>query len=211
MKSNRFIQDKKGQLDINLALVAVLGLVLISSFLVIGTVILQGLVDGAGIDASTQGAVVYTQSGVSVDNGNVTIGTEVYTLSNSTFGEFYIDNGYNTTATFFVDAFVTEINANSTLITAVDNGDDTATVTSILSGTVGNYASTENMSNGAFASATMTGGVNSDSFYATITSLTGNIESAMGLAGTLLLVIIGVAILMLLAGVMVIMQLFTRR
>lgn len=211
MKSNRFIQDKKGQLDINLGLVAVLGLVLISSFLVIGTVILQGLVDGAGIDASTQGAVVYTQSGVSVDNGNVTIGTEVYTLSNSTFGEFYIDNGYNTTATFFVDAFVTEINANSTLITAVDNGDDTATVTSILGGTVGNYASTENMSNGAFASATMTGGVNADSFYATITSLTGNIESAMGLAGTLLLVIIGVAILMLLAGVMVIMQLFTRR
>lgn len=211
MKSNRFIQDKKGQLDINLALVAVLGLVLISSFLVIGTVILQGLVDGAGIDASTQGAVVYTQSGVSVDNGNVTIGTEVYTLSNSTFGEFYIDNGYNTTATFFVDAFVTEINANSTLITAVDNGDDTATVTSILGGTVGNYASTENMSNGAFASATMTGGVNADSFYATITSLTGNIASAMGLAGTLLLVIIGVAILMMLAGVMVIMQLFTRR
>ena len=211
MKSNRFIQDKKGQLDINLALVAVLGLVLISSFLVIGTVILQGLVDGAGIDASTQGAVVYTQSGVSVDNGNVTIGTEVYTLSNNTFGAFYIDNGYNNTSTFFVDAFVTEINANSTLITAVDNGDDTATVTSILSGTVGNYASTENMSNGAFASATMTGGVNADSFYATITSLTGNIESAMGLAGTLLLVIIGVAILMLLAGVMVIMQLFTRR
>ena len=211
MKSNRFIQDKKGQLDINLGLVAVLGLVLISSFLVIGTVILQGLVDGSNIDASTQGTVVYTQSGVSVDNGNVTIGTEVYTLSNSTFGEFYIDNGYNTTATFFVDAFVTEINANSTLITAVDNGDDTATVTSILGGTVGNYASTENMSNGAFASATMTGGVNADSFYATITSLTGNIESAMGLAGTLLLVIIGVAILMLLAGVMVIMQLFTRR
>ena len=98
-KGNRFITDMKGQLDINLAVAAVLGLVLVAAFLVIGTVVLQGVVDGAGIEAG-------------------------------------------------------------------------------------------------------------DTFYNTLDNLTNNIESAMGLAGTLLLVIIGVAILMLLAGVMVIMQIF---
>ena len=98
-KGNRFIADMKGQLDINLAVVSVLGLVLVSAFLVIGTVVLQGVVDGAGI-------------------------------------------------------------------------------------------------------------VEGDSFYNTTVTLTEAIQAAMGLAGTLLLVIIGVAILMLLAGVMVIMQIF---
>lgn len=101
MKANRFVADIKGQLDINLAVAAVLGLVLVSAFLVIGTVVLQGIVDGAGIESG-------------------------------------------------------------------------------------------------------------DTFYSTLDNLTSSIQSAMGLAGTLLLVIIGVAILMLLAGVMVIMQIFTR-
>lgn len=101
MKANRFVADIKGQLDINLAVAAVLGLVLVSAFLVIGTVVLQGIVDGSGITSG-------------------------------------------------------------------------------------------------------------DTFYTTLDNLTSSIQSAMGLAGTLLLVIIGVAILMLLAGVMVIMQIFTR-
>lgn len=99
MKANRFLSDESGQLDINLALVAILGLVLAAAFLVIGTVVLQGVVDGAGI-------------------------------------------------------------------------------------------------------------VSGDTFYNTLDNITTSIESSMALAGTLLLVIIGVAILMLLAGVMVIMRLF---
>jgi hypothetical protein len=99
MKANSFLSDEKGQLDINLALVAILGLVLAAAFLVIGTVVIQGVVDGSGIESG-------------------------------------------------------------------------------------------------------------DSFYYTLDNITSSIESAMGLAGTLLLVIIGVAILMLLAGVMVIMRMF---
>jgi hypothetical protein len=38
MKANQFLPDIRGQLDINLAVAAVLGLVLVSAFLVIGTV-----------------------------------------------------------------------------------------------------------------------------------------------------------------------------
>jgi hypothetical protein len=210
MKSNKFIQNTKGQLDINLAVLAVLGLVLVSSFLVIGTVVLQGIVDGTGIEASTQGTVVYTQSDISTHLENITIGSEIYTITNTTTAAFDVPVGTNMTATKLIEELVAEIGVSSVLVTAVDNGDDTTTITSILGGTVGNYASTNNVANGTFATATLTGGVDADSFYTTLTTLTTSIQSAMALAGTLLMVIIGTAILMLLAGVMVIMQLFRR-
>lgn len=45
-----------------------------------------------------------------------------------------------------------------------------------------------------------------DTFYFTLDNITNSIESAMGLSGTLLLVIIGVAILTMLASVMTIMS-----
>jgi len=98
-KANGFLADTRGQLDINLAVAAILGLILASAFLVIGIVVLQGIVDGAGI-------------------------------------------------------------------------------------------------------------VSGDTFYNALDNVTGDIESSMSLAGTMLLVIIGVAILMMLAGVMVIMRMF---
>jgi predicted outer membrane lipoprotein len=98
-KANGFLADTKGQLDINLAVAAILGLILASAFLVIGIVVLQGIVDGAGIASG-------------------------------------------------------------------------------------------------------------DTFYYALDNVTNDIESSMSLAGTMLLVIIGVAILMMLAGVMVIMRMF---
>ena len=98
-KANGFLADNRGQLDINLAVAAILGLILASAFLVIGIVVIQGIVDGAGIGV------------------------------------------------------------NDTMYNALDN-------------------------------------------------VTNDIESSMSLAGTMLLVIIGVAILMMLAGVMVIMRMF---
>ena len=105
MKSNRFLNDK-GQLDPQLAVGAILMVVMAAAFLVIGTVILQGIVDSK--DFTTYNATTHT----------------------------------------------------------------------------------------------------GDRFQPVISGLTDSIESAMGLGGTLLLVIIGVAILMLLAGVMAIMAIF---
>lgn len=99
MKANSFLSNESGQLNINLAIGAILAVVLAAAFLVIGVVVLQGIVDGS----------------------------------------------------------------------------------SIASG---------------------------DTFYNTLDNITSSIESAMGLGGTMLLVIIGVAILMLLAGVMAIMAVF---
>lgn len=208
MKIKHFSSNESGQLDVNLAVAAILGLILCSSFLVIGIVVLQGVSDGADLTASTTANGLYTQSDISVYDGNITIGTEVYTVANTTTGKWYLTVGTNTSATKLIEVFVAEITANSTLVSAVDNGDDTTTITSKLSGSVGNYASTENMANGTFGSGTLTGGADADELYTTMSSVTDDIGSAMALAGTLILVIIGVAILMLLAGVMVIMRAF---
>lgn len=206
MKS--IVSNTKGQLDINLAVTAILGLILASAFLVIGIVVLQGVVDGADIDAATTATGTFTQSGISVEDQIITIGSETYTVHNTTAGAFYLTQASNTTAVYLAELLVAEITANSTLVTATDSGSGVVAITSVLSGDAGNYASTENMTNGAFGAAAMTGGVDADTMSATLTTVTSDITSAMSLAGTLILVVIGVAILMLLAGVMVIMRVF---
>ena len=49
-KANSFIKNTKGQLNINLAVAAILGLILSAAFLVIGIIVLQGVFDvAAGI------------------------------------------------------------------------------------------------------------------------------------------------------------------
>lgn len=97
MKANRFIESESGQINPAVALGAILAVVLSAAFLVIGTVVLQGIVNGTNISSG-------------------------------------------------------------------------------------------------------------DTFYYTLNNITSSIESAMGLSGTLLLVIIGVAILTMLASVMTIMS-----
>ena len=135
----------------------------------------------------TAGTGTYTQSGISVSGGNITIGTEVYNASNST-GVFEIDVGYNTSALFFANAFVTEINANSTLVTATDGGSGVVTITSVLEDVAGNYATTENMTNGAFSATAMTGGVTGSEWEdVTDTSdVWGNLVTILGAALSLL-------------------------
>ena len=135
----------------------------------------------------TAGIGTYTQSGISVSGGNITIGTEVYNASNST-GVFEIDVGYNTSALFFANAFVTEINANSTLVTATDGGAGVVTITSVLEDAAGNYATTENMTNGAFAATAMTGGVTGSEWedVTNTSDVWGNLVTILGAALSLL-------------------------
>ncbi|MDF1533684.1 MAG: hypothetical protein P1P69_04175 [Methanosarcinaceae archaeon] len=206
MKLKHFIKNTEGQLDIDLAVTAVLGLILASAFLVIGVVVLQGVVDGGGLIGGAAGVGTYTASGAALNGQIITIGTETYTVSETLTGAFYLTNSSN--ASLAAAALVAEINANSTLVTAVDNSDNTVTITSVLTTAEGNYATTENMTNGAFGAAVMAGGITADTLYAAMSAVTSDIRSAMALAGTLILVIIGVAILMMLAGVMVIMRMF---
>lgn len=208
MKIKHFISNESGQLNVNLAVTAILGLILASSFLVIGIVVLQGVVDGGDLVDATTATGRYSATGVSVYDEIITIGSETYTVSNTTTGKWYLTVGENTNQSTLITTLVNEITANSTLVNAVDSGGNLTTITSKLSGSVGNYATTENMTSGAFATGTMTGGTDADSLYDTMISVTDDIGSAMALAGTLILVVIGVAILMLLAGVMVIMRAF---
>ncbi|MCK5432686.1 MAG: hypothetical protein KAJ03_08070 [Gammaproteobacteria bacterium] len=211
----KMLKDIKGQLDINLAITAILGLIISAAFIVIGIIVLQGVVNGASIEAATAATGTLTSTGnitaaeynVTATLATVNISTETYTFSNVS-GSFLVNvasGGNNSSQS--IALLVAEINTNSTLVSAVDNGDNTTTVTALIAGVAGNaYISTENATNLAFGAATLAGGTAGDEFSATLTSAADSISSAMILAGTLLLVIVGVAILMLLASVMWIMR-----
>ena len=113
----------------------------------------------ADIPTDTVATGTYTQSGACVYGEIITIGSEVYTVTNTTIADRDITVGTNLTATYLVEQLVVTITGDSSLVSAVDNGDNTTTITSDLADAAGNYATTENMTSGAFAATVMAGGV----------------------------------------------------
>lgn len=139
--------------------VAAIGiLVLVVIFMVI-PMVGERIDDVAAVPTDTQATGTYTQSGVSVYNHTIVIGSETYTVTNTTTGAFTVPVGLATNQSTLIANLVSEITANSTLVTAVDNADNTTTITSVLADAAGNYATTENMTNGAFGASAMTGGI----------------------------------------------------
>jgi len=217
MKS--IISNTKGQLDINLAVTAILGLILASAFLVIGIVVLQGVVDGGDVNigSAATGTITFSGSATDGDVINITIDSTVYSLEvddDLTNTSGYIPIDVNATSLAEIDvagAMVTSVNGNTSLAALLTSTNTSTTniLTADARGTTANaYGTTESGANMAWAATTMAGGVVDDTLYSTMTSVVDDIGSAMALAGTLILVIIGVAILMMLAGVMVIMRVF---
>jgi hypothetical protein len=151
--------------------------------------------DSYDMPVDTAGTATYDQSGVSVHLQILTVGTETYTVTNTTTAAFDVPVGVNMTATKLIEELVAEITASSTLITAVDNGDNTTTITSVLEDAAGNYATTENMTNGEFISshatqygAVMTGGVTGSEWedVTNTSDVWGNLVTILGAALSLL-------------------------
>ena len=92
----------------------------------------------------------------------VVIGTETYTFNTTTtIIPFEVDISGGVTATLSTTALVSTIERDSTLVDAVDNSDNSTTVTSIIKGTAGNsYASTETCANASWGGTTLSGGLN---------------------------------------------------
>lgn len=112
-------------------------------------------------DAAATGTITFgTGPGVATENINVS--TETYTIVAAYTAPFDVVVGDGAAATLSA-ALAAEINANSTLVSAVD-GTGSVTLTSIVLGTAGNaYASTTNVTDASFAAATLTGGAASGS------------------------------------------------
>lgn len=68
-------KDIKGQLDINLAVTAILGLILSAAFIVIGIVVLQGVVDGASIVAGDEFYFALQNATASISSAMILAGT----------------------------------------------------------------------------------------------------------------------------------------
>lgn len=76
MKSlTQMAKDIKGQLDINLAVTAILGLILSAAFIVIGIVVLQGVVDGASITAGDEFYYALQNATASISSAMILAGT----------------------------------------------------------------------------------------------------------------------------------------
>ena len=114
----------------------------------------------ASIPTDTAGTGTYTQSDVSILGEQIIIGSETYTVTNTTSAAFDLTVGTNLTRVKLLEVLTAEITANSTLVTETwDESTYDVVITSVLADSAGNYATTENMTNGAFSSTAMTGGV----------------------------------------------------
>lgn len=106
------------------------------------------------IVAATPGTALISFTGLPSNTQTIVIGTDTYeaVTSGATSLQFNIGASAILTATNFATAV-----GGSSIITAVDHGDGTVTVTSVANSTTGNYTITNSLTN-VTAPATMTGG-----------------------------------------------------
>ena len=153
--------------------------------------------DVSNIQDNVQATGTLTFTGASAVNNIVNISTETYTFTNGTSGAFNVDVGSDAgNATYSTSQLVAEITANSTLVTAVDNADDSLTVTSVLTGTTGNaYGTTDNLTNAAWGSTTLTGGIDGSDWNSNVNSdLNSPAQSWITFVGLIVLAFLAVII-----------------
>ncbi|NOR84560.1 hypothetical protein GQ473_00435 [archaeon] len=153
--------------------------------------------DVSNIQDNVQATGTLTFTGASAVNNIVNISTETYTFTNGTGGAFNVDVGSDAgNATYSNSQLVAEITANSTLVTAVDNTDDSLTVTSVLSGTAGNaYGTTDNLTNAAWGATTLTGGIDGSDWNSNANSdLNSPAQSWITFVGLIVLAFLAVII-----------------
>jgi len=201
MKANQFVSSETGDMNmVNAAMYLVVLLVV----LYVGVNIIQGVGNATELDAAVTSTGTLTFTGASAVDNTVNVSTETYTFTNGTGGAFNVDVGDDAgNASYSTSQLVAEITANSTLVTAVDNSDNSTTVTSVITGTAGNaYGTTENVTNAAWGSTTLTGGAAEDTLYQTSSDMDNTTEDAYSMAGIMPIVMIAIAVLAGLLGVM---------
>ena len=153
------------------------------------------------IQDNVQASGTLTFAGASAVNNTVNISTETYKFTNGTAGQWLVDVGSDAgNASYSTSKLVAEITANSTLVTAVDNADNSTTVTSVITGSAGNaYTTTDNLTNAAWGGSVLAGGVDGSDWNSNVnTDLDSPAQSWVTFLGLLILaflaVIIGIVI-----------------
>lgn len=106
------------------------------------------------VGANATGTVTFT-TGVPTASQTITIGSEVYTFVALRAAPFQVTIGGSNLLTAV--NFAAAVNLDSQLVSA-SNTTGTVTITSVLQGTVGNYALTKTASNVTLSGVAMTGG-----------------------------------------------------
>lgn len=193
-------------MNINTLTATAIGVLVLVVILIVSPMIGESIDNAVSIpdEASATGTITFDGGNVTIaeytSTEGVLIGSELYNFTNVT-GAFNVDvsGGYNN-STNANARFVAEITANSTLVTAVDNGDNTTTITAIISGTVPNaYASTTNISVASWGSTTLSGGVDGSQWSPSVNS---DIPTGYGTWSTLMS-LVTVAALGIIVGLLI--------
>ena len=140
-------------------------LMLIVAFVII-PVVGSSVEEAVSISDDTTASVIVTV-GASAVAETLNMSTETYTIADAVGGAFVVGNGSAAQTSANLTA---EINANSTLFTAV-NGTGTVTITTILKGTEQNaLACTTNITGGSCSAATFTGATDGSEWNSNVNS-----------------------------------------
>lgn len=144
-------------------------LMLIIAFVVI-PVIGSSVEEAVSIqDNSAATGTITFGTGPGVANESINISTETYKLVSTYSAPFDVEIGDGSASAISAN-LTAEITANSTLVSAV-NGTGSVTVTALVEGTAGNaYATTTNVTDASWASATLTGAVDGSQWNANVNS-----------------------------------------
>jgi hypothetical protein len=200
-------------------------LVVLLVVLYIGVNIIDNVEDATSLDAGSAATGVWTTGAANVTIGeytNITAGgvTYAFYFNNTTSpiapsGYILVDvsGGWNTSALVHTN-LTAAINGNATLaalITAVNTtaATNTTTITADARGVAANsYGTVDGSATGAWGAATMSGGVDDDTFYSTETDLIATTDASYAMAGIMPIVMIAVAVL---GGLLGILYLFRGR
>ena len=205
-----FRKNNSGNIDmVNTGVMLVVLLVV----LYIGVNIIDNVEEATAVDIGSAATETLTFTDLANDSAMVTVSTvtfELDTEGNTTAGNVVVPIG-DTAILTAVTNLTAYINANATvsaLVTAA-NTSTTVGITADARGTSANsIVTTTNAANATWGAATMSGGVEDDTFYTTNTDLIGTTEASFAMAGIMPIVMIAVAVL---GGLLGVLYLFRRR
>jgi len=195
-RNRNFLLNENGDIQMIQAALAVIVLLVV---LYVGIMINQSVITSTEMIDSETATGVLEYSGVGLADEVIVIGTETYTLKAIASGAFEVTIGSTESITMF--NLETEVNTNSTLVSADNVAGGTTIFTALTPGAAGNYATTTDVTGWSWRDTTMSGGVDGDELYTASTTMNDVAESSYSMAGILPIVMIAVAILGSLLGI----------
>ena len=199
-----FAKDKRGQGAFAGIIIMAAGLVALVAMFSIAPLIGHSVDTAIDIPSDEYAKGTLTFTGTTTFNQTVNVSTETYTFVNETLlghAKYSVPIVTSQNASYSCAALVAEITANSSLVGAVDNGDNSTTLTADTIGAAANsYGTTTSVTGASFGATTLTGGVDGSDWNAADNS---NVPTGLSIwtsNAPLLALVVTVSILVMVIG-----------